>query len=57
MDALNYHQTDRSDAMFWWNQLETVQKYHLSNKHYPDRNPFTLTGREIENIFKLETHG
>lgn len=57
MNALNFHQTQRSEAIEWWNALEMKQKYSLASKHFPDRNMFTLTGREIENIFKIETHG
>lgn len=57
MNAINFYQADRSEAIFWWNQLDMSQKMHLAKKHFPDRNPFTLTGREIENIFKIETHG
>lgn len=57
MNALNFHQTQRSDAIEWWNALDMKQKTSLARKHFLDRNMFTLTGREIENIFKIETHG
>lgn len=57
MDATNFHQQQYSEVFQWWNALGMKQKTSLVKDHYPDRNLFTLTGREIENIFKLITHG
>jgi hypothetical protein len=51
---------DRQKAMEWWNNLSFEQKYQviIKNKEiivgYPDRNPSSLTGREIEQIFENE---
>lgn len=55
MNALNFHQTNRSEAIEWWNALDMKQKTSLARKHFLDRNMFTLTGKEIEKIFMLES--
>lgn len=57
MDTANFHQQKRSEALQWWNALDMKQKTQIAKTYYPDRNLFTLTGREIENIFKMVTHG
>jgi hypothetical protein len=57
MNATNFHQQQRSQALEWWNALSMKEKTSLAKGYYPDRNLFTLTGREIEKIFKLVTHG
>lgn len=57
MDALDYNQQQKSLSLEWWDRLSIKEKIVLSEKHYPDLNPFLLTVTKIEKIFKLETHG
>jgi hypothetical protein len=50
----------RSTAMYWWNGLSTKEKYAVMEKHnseivhYLDRSPSSLTGREIQILYKSE---
>lgn len=50
--------TEREKAIKWWNSLTFEEKWFIIVKNkelitgYPDRNPDSLTGREIELIFK-----
>lgn len=49
--------TTRKIAMNWWNNLSFEGKWEqiIKNKSiilgYPDRNPNTLTGREIQQLY------
>lgn len=49
--------TTREIAMNWWNNLSFENKWKqiVKNKTiilgYPDRNPDTLTGREIQQLY------
>lgn len=51
---------ERLRVIKWWKQLYYVNKWDLIVKYnelifgYPDRNPDTLTGREIELIYTKE---
>ena len=41
----------RKDAMMWWISVRGQQKVILSNKYYPGRRHYSLTGREIQHIY------
>lgn len=51
---------NRKKALQWWNNLTFEEKYFKVVKHkelvvgYPDRDPNTLTGREVEQIWNAE---
>lgn len=45
--------TNRSKAIEWWNEHTMFDKRTLSNKYF-QRDPFFLTGREIEMIWYNE---
>jgi hypothetical protein len=48
----------RINAMKWWNAMSFEDKWYKIIKYkvlvlgYPERTPNSLTGREIENIYK-----
>lgn len=52
-------QTNRQKAMKWWNSLkqnlDDKSKYSLGYKYF-DRHHMSLTGREIEIIYKKENN-
>ena len=52
----------REKSMIWWNSLTLEEKFYkvipwLKSKdiNVTERHPNSLTGREIEEIFKIET--
>jgi hypothetical protein len=53
----------RVNAMKWWNAMTNEEKWYKIVRHktlvvgYPERTPDSLTGREIENIYKVELEG
>lgn len=53
---------ERESAIEWWMMLSSKpfnsqsNKKFYCNKHFPDRVESTLTGREIEEIYKLEKY-
>ncbi len=51
--------TIRAISIHWWNSLTSIDKLLKSEKYFADtgffeRNFNTLTGREIEEIWKME---
>jgi hypothetical protein len=49
--------TDRELAIRWWNRKSTQEKTELAKKAtFPERNFTTLTGREIEWIWRNQPH-
>jgi hypothetical protein len=44
----------RKVAMKWWNSLDVRTKWEYTEKHYGQRIPDSLTGREIQFIFQCE---
>lgn len=57
---LNPSKTSRETAMNWWNSMTFEEKFYKTIKHNDliagdkTRHPSTLTGREIETIYKAE---
>lgn len=45
----------REQALAWWNQWSLTIKDQYSEKHFKMRPAFSLTGREIEEIWRKET--
>jgi hypothetical protein len=49
--------TDRELALRWWNRKSTQEKTELAKKAtFPERDFSTLTGREIEWIWRNQPH-
>lgn len=47
---------NRTNSLYWWNKdLVKFEQFELCEKYYKGRKPNTLTGREIEKIWKSET--
>lgn len=44
--------SERSKALLWWHTLGTIMQAVLCKQHYPDRLLHSLTGREIQEIYK-----
>jgi len=44
----------REIAMEWWNDLKISQEYDLMTGDFQNRNPSSLTGSEIERLYKRE---
>lgn len=47
--------TDRIKAIAWWDVKSTQYKDALTHTHFRGRNVKSLTGREIEIIWRKET--
>ena len=43
----------RSEAMIWWKAISWASKASHTEVYYPGRMPDSLTGREIEKMYKL----
>lgn len=46
--------TNRRDALLWWNALSILNKSSRAEAYFPGIEWFALTGREIEIIYKYE---
>lgn len=49
----------RSQALYWWNNLSNIVKHELFvgyNQFTPAKNYTELTGREIQNIWAVQTN-
>ncbi len=50
-------ETSREQAIKWWNDLPLFtknSKHHYADRYFPNRGHASLTGREIEHIWKQE---
>lgn len=45
---------ERKLAMNWWNDLSIIEKVAILAKYHISKLPKTLTGREIETMYKQE---
>ena len=43
---------NRKEALSWWNKLTPNKKTHFTLLMYDERDSQSLTGREIEDIYK-----
>ena len=47
----------RASALSWWkNELNLHQRIELQKRWFENRNLYTLTGREIQQIWESELH-
>lgn len=44
---------DRREALLWWNGLTIIQKENHTEQLYPGRLWYTLTGPDIEKLYKF----
>lgn len=51
-ELVNPDKTSRAEAMEWWNKLGNKDKDRLQREYDINRNYTSLTGREIEGIYK-----
>jgi hypothetical protein len=49
------YKSDRERSLEWWRGLKLTYAIEIVKKYLPDRIPSSLTGREIEKIWKEET--
>jgi hypothetical protein len=52
LDAIHPKKSTREQAMEWWNNLCWTDKFLLMKEEFSDRHPQSLTGREIEEIWR-----
>lgn len=48
--------SDRKDALKWWNKIQENDRILFSHNYYKGRPHTSLTGREIEKIWKDQTN-